>query len=352
MTHLTDEELRAFAAGDMASTELQDADDHLSDCERCRARAAEWPAALRGVKDLTAQFAGCADGHLSDDEIQAFVRGLLAPDQKRAAVEHMSVCAVCARQVDDLRDWIAPRRSHRLWALAAAVLIAAIMPAGIWYARSVGSTRAGSLSGLESVGPHERARVQAALDSGAVSMPAVLRDLRGTRDVLLGPAARLDRFGVTTPVGLVSMSARPEFAWRPLAGATRYVVMVFDEQSRPIARSPAIDQTTWTPEDPLPREITLVWQVEASRGNETVTVPASPTPPARFRVLDAASAAALQRIERDYPGSHLLLGILFADAGVVDRAKRHLEQVRADDPRSPVARETLRWLNDLRSGSS
>ena len=127
--------------------------------------------------------------------------------------------------------------------------------------------------------------------------------------------------------------------------AGSYVVTVFDEAAHVVQRGDAVQKTTWTPSRALPRETTLVWQVEAHRGQDTVTAPLSPARPAKFRVLDAASAERLAGVEASYPRSHVMLGILFAEAGVVDAAETHFEQVSAGDPHGAVARETLARLH-------
>jgi hypothetical protein len=144
-------------------------------------------------------------------------------------------------------------------------------------------------------------------------------------------------------------TGRPTFEWRPLSGAESYVVTVFDERARVLARSPSVPAVTWTPPDPLPRSVTLVWQVVAQRDGAKITAPAAPAPPTRFRVLDAGTAQQLLDLQSRYPESHLLLGILYADAGVIDEAKIHLERVSTADPRSRIARETLRRLEPTQS---
>src|SRR5262249_22057719 len=100
-------------------------------------------------------------------------------------------------------------------------------------------------------------------------------------------------------------------------------------------------EPAWTPATPLSRERTYVWQVAAHRGAETTTAPRPPSPPAKFHVVGAQAAETLQRLERDYPQSQLLLGILYAEAGGVDAAASHLRQVRSTDANGAVARQLL-----------
>jgi hypothetical protein len=69
-------------------------------------------------------------------------------------------------------------------------------------------------------------------------------------------------------------------------------------------------------------------------------VPAAPEPPATFTVLDRAAADALLDAERAHPDSHVLLGVLALQAGVLEDARRQ-RAVPADDPQAALARRTL-----------
>jgi hypothetical protein len=75
-----------------------------------------------------------------------------------------------------------------------------------------------------------------------------------------------------------------------------------------------------------------------------MTAPAAPAPPATFHVIDASSAAVLERVEAERPQAHLLLGILYMQAGIPDAAKRHLQQVRSAEAYGDVARRSLERL--------
>ncbi len=147
---------------------------------------------------------------------------------------------------------------------------------------------------------------------------------------------------MSAPVGTAIVSDQPRFEWRALAGGGSYSVAVFDEQSTEVARSPLLDQTNWTPTLPLPRDRTYQWQVTANRGGESIVAPSAPAPPAKFHVVALHDAETLESLEREYPQSHLLLGVLYLDAGVRDDATRHLRLVNLD-----VARQLLQRLESL-----
>jgi hypothetical protein len=186
------------------------------------------------------------------------------------------------------------------------------------------------------------------LRAGVAEPPADLADLGGGPEALMGAASGAP-FRLIGPLATVTVSERPAFRWEPLAGAEAYEVSIFDDALRPVARSPSLERTDWTPDEPLSRGRTYLWQVTARHGAESVTAPAPPAPAARFRVLDGATARRLETASRDHPGSHLLLGILYGQAGAREEAIAHLARVPPDDPYFETARRTQERLkNDRR----
>lgn len=335
--HLSDTELRNFKSGALAPDDLLRADDHLSACEQCRARA---------IALLVSQPAT----HLQDDELQLFVHGRLDPDNYDAARHHLTNCSTCARQVADLRAWakptIAPQVQRRWLALAASIVVAAVIATLIWQMRS-GRQNPPSLSGIEALGQPEQSLVRAALSAGAASSPDFMADVKSSQEVLMGaPANHGDAFSLVAPVATGTVSDSPRFEWQPLAGADRYTVTVFDERSNVVAQGGAVTQTHWEPTAPFPRDRTFVWQVTAHRGRQSISAPAAPNPPARFHIIGDSQAKMLREVEAEHPQSHLLLGILNMQAGVVGAAIRHLKDVKPDDPHADVARRSLQRLQE------
>jgi hypothetical protein len=62
--------------------------------------------------------------------------------------------------------------------------------------------------------------------------------------------------------------------------------------------------------------------------------------------MDQATAEFLERLLRAAPDSHVLLGILFTQAGARPEAEAHLRQVPETDPYAPVASRTLERLRE------
>ncbi len=345
--HLTDVELQAVITGAATPDVLLRADDHLAGCESCRRRAAQLGRASQRIDDVTDDLS-TDTRHLSDDDLQAFVRDALPAPARDAAAAHLTSCPTCARQIEDLRAWTAPvsRPSRRVnWrAVAAAVLLVAAAAAVTWQVRA--SRHAPPvLAGLDRLSARDQALMTAALEDGGASLPAFMRDVSPPKEVLMGAnAGNGEAFRLLSPVATGVASDRPAFTWQPLSGATTYVVTVFDEQTNVIARSGELGGTSWTTDAPLPRDRTYVWQVVATRGADRVTSPIAPAPPAKFRVIDATSAETLARLEREAPQAHVLLGMLNMSAGIRAAAIAHFEQVPASDPHADLARRSLARL--------
>ena len=341
-THLTDAELKAFAEARLRLEDLMRADDHLAQCADCRARGAALDDFDGAIGVIQKAFTS-GDRHLSDEEIQLAARGQLHPSERVALQAHLHACESCAQQVEDLRSWSAPTlRPVRRLAFAAAILLAVLIPVALWQARAARQTPERSLAGLAQLESSDQAEVRASLDAGIGRLPAFMDDLTGPRETLMSaPRPAADTFALVSPVATAVASDRPMFRWQPLTGAATYVVTVYDEQANEIARSAPLGEPAWLPDRPLPRERTYIWQVAAQRNTQTVVAPAAPTPPAKFHVVDAHTSAVIAEAQAQRPGSHLLLGILFMNAGIVPDAIRQFEQVGPTDPGSDLARRSL-----------
>ena len=84
-------------------------------------------------------------------------------------------------------------------------------------------------------------------------------------------------FALPGPFGDEISDARPEFTWQPLAGATKYSVVIVDEGLRPVQHSHGVKTTSWRPRRPLRRGRTYLWQVTATLRNGTKIVATGPT---------------------------------------------------------------------------
>jgi hypothetical protein len=295
--------------------------------------------------------------HPTDTQIEGYARRTLDPADLLAVDDHLASCVDCRQRAGarvPLADGVtqlweaavdrAPSSASVRWmpyaaAAAAAVVLLVLVPVALRWRAGAGP----GLAGLETLPPEHRARVRAALQAGVAEPPADLAELRGRAGVLMGsPPA--ESFRLIEPLGTVTVSDRPAFRWSPLAGADAYTVAVADEDLRLVAQSPPVSGTEWTPATPLPRRRVYLWQVTARRGAESATAPAPHAPPAKFRVVDEDTARLLDRVARERPDAHLVLGILYAQAGATAEAVRHLAQVPHSDRHATTARRTLEEL--------
>jgi len=350
--HPSDTTLGQFARGRLDAAGLLDVDDHLAQCAACRERAAALTGAASRADDLAVALRMPSD-HLSDDDIQSFVGGRLRPTEMTAAREHLESCATCAQIVADLGQWTQAATRRRVpWLVAAAALVALVAIPALWWNRAARSQSETSLAGLATLSKDDQALVMSGASGAVVSLPEFFAGLKGAPEVLMGSSVTAAAtFDLISPVATGVSSDRPTFEWQPLTGASGYVVSVFDETGNLVARSQTVDAPHWMPADPLPRERTYVWQVTTSRGGTTIVMPAPPAPQARFHVIDAHTADQLQRIQRDYPSSHLLLGILYARAGMPAAAIQQLDQVPLTDAHAADAARIATGLKSLNPAS-
>ncbi len=390
--HPSPDALRRYRAGDLPPAELLAVDAHLEGCAECRAQS---HASTGAASALRAALASSPAGHLDYENIEAYVDGTLGADEREAVEAHIGGCQACSEDVGDLRrvrvelsiaadaaPAIAAAPSPWQWlswarvlggmsALGAAAAIAWFMtpvpsPApggGGLVADGTGARprhdlrdgalrlvidAEGRLGGLPADVP-EAARADAELAlAGRLNPSAALDGLQGTAGTLMGSPTDAAPFGPLSPVGTVVESDRPQFRWSALPGTSRYEVAVFDARFEEVARSEAVTDTEWTSPRPLPRGVTLSWQVTATTARGTVQAPVPPEPETRFRVADAGTVASLDEARRVARGSHLLLAIAYSRAGIVDAMNAELDALTRENPDSPAVAALAAGLRTVR----
>ncbi len=208
--------------------------------------------------------------------------------------------------------------------------------------------KSGNLAGLESLSPSIQQKVKTTLTAQRAETPRLLAQLiPDNLSTVRGGAGNLP-FTLLNPVGTVVRSDRPTFRWQPLAGALHYTIAVFDKDFNEVATSEPLTATEWTPAQPLKRGVVYTWQVTALKDGKEITVPSTPAPEARFRVLEQSAFESLERAQSQHPTSHLTLGILYAQAGLLDDAEREFEALVNANPQSAVAQKLLNNVKALR----
>ena len=270
-----------------------------------------------------------------------YVDGTLDDDLRAEVEAHLQDCARCRADVADAaeaRRAIGRRRHPISWLIAAAAAAIAIA-AAIWWSQQEPKVRQpGVVKQTVTLPPDWNAAVQQARETRRIDPPPAFRALQTERDVLRGrPAPHAS--GAFSPSGAVIESQRPELRWPPAKDAG-YVVKVFEDEKE-IARSPLLHVSRWTPPMTLARGVTYVWQIAEKRDSSTTILPAPPDPPALFTVLDTKEMAAIDAARRQFPDDHLLLGVLYARAGVRDRAEDEIGRWIAAHPGDAAARDLL-----------
>ncbi|HEV2669087.1 MAG TPA: hypothetical protein VG324_29495, partial [Blastocatellia bacterium] len=200
----------------------------------------------------------------------------------------------------------------------------------------------GNFVGLESLSTPDQQRVKAALKTGEVQISKTLKQLRDSSAPTMGGASG-GALALIGPAGAVVAGNRPTFRWLPLNGATSYQITITDPAAgyKEVVSSPQLQGRKWTANRPLERGRVYTWQITARAGDGEVK-----SPEATFKVLDNAAAAELARVNKVYAGRRLALGLLYAEAGLLDDAERELKALAVANPQSPIAKSL--WL-DLRS---
>jgi hypothetical protein len=155
------------------------------------------------------------------------------------------------------------------------------------------------------------------------------------------------RFAVIEPAGKVLLSDRPVFKWARLDGADGYVVEIYDAKFKLVSSSSTLTDLIWTAPQ-LPRGQTYSWQVKATDGGQEFIAPHPTAPQAKFRILDQATTSEIDRARRDYASSRLLMGLLYARAGLIAEAEREFRALQKANPDSDVARRLLASLSGPR----
>ena len=211
--------------------------------------------------------------------------------------------------------------------------------------------RHGKLKAPGEMSPRDRDAVEQALLAGRLDIPDQVIALRGTRSLVRSPQGG-ETFTLRAPLGTAVISDRPHFTWQPLSGSNSYRVAIFSAGFHKVMESPWLAGTEWTPAEPLERGLVYSWQVTARRGTAadapTVRAPGLEDPEAAFTILSAAGAQQLEQRAREQDGSHLLLGILYARAGVLDLAEQEFSALARANPQSAQAAVLLEKIRAAR----
>ncbi len=354
--HLSELDIDGFQKRQLAADTLLRVTDHAAECPECRRR-------LGAARDMGTQLADLKNSyaqHLSAQELQEYVDGVLVDEARRTIDNHLRQCTECNRDVAQLRGFARSYRRtqpHRLrWMLAAAAVVLLAIGAGLWMrwpapvvlAIQDGGQRVtldtrGQVHGAGDLTSQQSQALTAVLSGGSLSPPPFLRELQPPASTLMGNS-QAPPFRLVGPVGTAVLTSTPELRWTAWEPKATYIVTLQDLASGTTISSPPLSGLSWKPAQPLQLGAVYSWQVAGtSKGREELS-PKPPQPPARFRVLDPAEAARLQTL----PESHLLRAIFFAQAGLLDEADSEARALQSENPGSSFTARLSRQIQDLR----
>jgi hypothetical protein len=195
-----------------------------------------------------------------------------------------------------------------------------------------------------------RLGVSEAIQQGRLQLPADMQRVHDRAVAPSQPAAANTGFSLSGPFGEATFETRPKFTWQPLAGAIGYTVAIVDQGLRPVQHSPGLRATTWRPRRALAHGRTYLWQVTATLRGGSKVVASSPSPSeATLRILPRKLADEIAHFQRGHRDAHLVLGVLYAQAGMVTEGASELRQVPPGDSSYDIARRLVESLSS-RSG--
>ena len=358
--HLTAGQTADYVDQNIAGEALQMVDDHLSGCEQCAVAVAD----LRAFRN---EIAPSLDRRYGPAPVsEAGWRQKLASLFKLGPVPAFGAAALAVLVLSTIAwlVWRTPREQREevvivsptpsvsppspspepsLQPQAAPVIAQLNDGEGV-----LSLDQEGKLSGADTLPPGYQNLVKKALSSQRIERSSQLQGLTRPSSSLMGSGNQPREFSVLEPVGSVLLTDRPAFRWSAMEGATGYVVEVYDDQFKLAASSPQLTNQSWTATQSLPRGKVYSWQVKAIKDGQEITSPRPPAPQAKFRLLDQSKANELARAKRVYGSSHLTLGLLYAEAGLLKEAEQQFRLLLRANPNSTLARNLLRQVQSLR----
>jgi len=373
--HLSQEQIARYLRRHGSSSEAAETETHIAECAECQRHILS-ERNSEGFQDTDLR-----QGHFTYEALEAFVDGTLSPQQRETLLAHSARCQTCAAELRDLQafrgellganripvpargrvrplPWIALASGGVAAALILVLLLLILNKKTVAPGPGAGQPTppASPAKGNDSIAsaiaaltPEERPVVLMALQHGRIPPPAVILELQGHQQVLRSQQQEEAAPVPLKPVGEVVADVRPLFQWRPVQGARRYSIVILNSQLNRVEASPALQETEWKPSRNLQRAEIYQWVVEAWLENGSIKIaPAPPDVEAKFKILDQARAEQLNRFREAHTNSHLVLGILYAQSGMLTRGEGEWSQIAAGNPDYDLAQKLIRSVEDMR----
>jgi hypothetical protein len=369
--HLSEYQLKGYRDRTLPEGELIAVDAHLGGCNPCRnalaafAREKSSQAVISGIDQ--ARFR-----HLSYEQMDDWVEDRLEPADRELVMAHIGLCPPCARQLIAYQEYasvmatpvktgvhLAKEKAaakQSFWsflkqpqyALGAAALIAffIIVP---WSRHSApeqtGAILAPASTAVESTVPTRNSPlIDQALNAAELdSLPDTLR--AGAKEVVSDSSVRPESLKGLEPNGDMVLEypfsetvaeTQPGFRWKSF-GDSSYTVSLSDSRGL-ISRRGGLTDTRWTPSTALTRNRVYTWEVESAGEKHRGT----------FRILGENQAAELEKVRAEHGKSHLVMGAVSEELGLLTPAKQEFEAMAKDKSQSQQAAKLLNRIEALR----
>ena len=358
--HLTAEQTAGYVDRDLPGDELQMVADHLTHCEQCALAVDDLHAFKNQIaSSLDHEYHPATVPSPTEGWCHRTVASLPALFQRSPGLAFGAVLTVVMLAVT---GWLVWRTSQEEGPRQEIVhspapptqpAVPPTQPAPVPVVAQLSDgegqltlDQEGKLAGAGDLPPHYQSMLREALATRRIERPSQLKELTRPPSSLMSTDKQRSEFSLIEPVGKVLMTDHPTFRWSPMEEATVYVVEVYDSKFNLVAASPELTNHSWTAPT-LSRGKVYGWQVKATKDGQEFTSPRPPAPQAKFRILDQAKANELAKAKRAYPSSHLALGLLYAEAGLLREAEQELRMLQKANPGSEIARSLLRQVQAL-----
>jgi len=406
--HPTKRELEEYRRRVLAPAAFLAVHSHVTACPHCSAQCNSPQDRARDLDDLNSALLYAPDDqpyHLSATEVLNYARGESDEIDLEIAESHLDTCQTCLSEVQryaarrDPVQGLPGIYGWQPWRVAAVMACGiVVIVLAIWFFRSrpapqqeqawnsntstpesspvaavplsgtpeasandefvlalsdgnrkVTVDKQGTFAGLERLPIPIQQKIRGTLQTGRLEQSPALAQLAGARSTLLGESGNGLPFRLVGPLGQVVRTEQPTFRWHALSGAQSYTVAVTDAELNEVATSPPLNATEWEITKSLKQGGIYSWQVTAVKDGVKITSPVLPAAQAKFKVIDRTTSEILQQAQRAYPDSHLTLGVLYAEAGLLDEAEQELRLLVRDNPRVGVAQKLLRQVQSMKA---
>jgi hypothetical protein len=145
---------------------------------------------------------------------------------------------------------------------------------------------------------------------------------------------------VLRPVSEAVQETQPVLYWSAAFGEPPYTVSITDDKGLVIARAQGIQNTSWMVLMPLRRGGEYTW---------LITSPTTTFEQASFRILDDGQATLWQAMQAAHKDSHLVIGLVAQQLGMLAIAEREYTELTKAFPDSTTAALLLNNITELRN---